>query len=114
MPTNGMQVIYDWEVELAISGAISLQRNNIIFNVEKGEENPFTTTVTLSKTKNGVKCVLIARAYNQENANDVAVYFVGQALDVLSLHLDIPLHLNFFRPEFREISNHVKRIINQE
>ena len=114
MPINGMQSIFEWEVELAISGAISLQRNNITFNVEKGEENPFTTTLTLSKTKNGVKCVLIARAYNQENANDVAVYFVGQALDVLSLQLDIPLHLDFFRPEFREISNHVKRIINQE
>jgi len=114
MPTNELQAIYEWEVELAISGAISLQRNNISFNVEKGEVNPFTTTITLSKSKNGVKCVLIARAYNQDNANDVAVYFVGQALDVLSLQLDIPLHLNFFRPEFREISNHVKRIINQE
>ncbi len=114
MPTNERQALPEWEVELAISGAISLERNSITLNVEKGESNPFTTTITLSKSKNGVKCVLIARAYDQENANDVAVYFVGQALDVLSLHLDIPIHLNFFRPEFRELSNHVKRIINQE
>jgi hypothetical protein len=104
----------EWEVELAISGAIAIERNIVKMHVEKGEQNPFTTTVTLEKAPKGVKCILVARAFDQVTANDAAVYFVGQALDVLSLRLDIPLYLSLFQPEYRSISAHVRRRVNQE
>ncbi len=107
------QIIPEWEVELAISGAITLEQSSMKMEVEKGEFNPFTTTVILSKAGQGIRCVLIARAYNQETANDAAVYFVGQALDVLSLRLDLPLYLSLFGPEFRTMSGHVRRLVQR-
>lgn len=109
-----MQVVSEWEVELAISGAITLGRKSFRLPVEKGEQDPFTTTVTISKADQGCHCKLIARAYTEENANDVTVYFVGQALDVLSLELDLPLYLNLFQPKFRSVSSHVRRVVTEE
>lgn len=106
--------IPEWEVELAISGAVTTGAQRLQFQAEKGEEHPFTTTVTISKAAQGVRCLLIARAYTQENANDAGVYFVGQALDVLCLRLNTPLYLNLFRPEFRALPNHVRRILTMQ
>ena len=114
MLNNLQPTIAEWEVELAISGSITLDRNLLRLPVEKGEHNPFTTTVSVAKAPQGIRCTLIARAYNQENANDAAVYFVGQALDVLSLRLNTPLYLNLFQPEFRLLAGHVKRIVTEE
>jgi hypothetical protein len=105
--------ITEWEVELAISGAITVEERVSDLFVEKGESNPFTTRVTLSRASHGVRCVLKARAYTQENASDAAAYFVGQALDVLSLRFDTPLYLNLFRPEFRQLPDHVRRIVKE-
>ena len=99
----------EWEVELAISGAITLDRNSLILDVLKGELAPFTTTATLTRNSQGIRCVLIARSFDEVNANDAAVYFVGQALDVLSLRFNTPLYINLFRPEFRSLAGHVKR-----
>lgn len=106
--------ITEWEVELAISGAIALERNSLSLEVLKGELAPFLTTATLSKNSQGVRCVLVARAYDEINANDAAVYFVGQTLDILSLRLNIPLYLNLFRPEYRDVSSHVKRRVTED
>lgn len=103
--------ITEWEVELAISGAVTVGERVLHILAEKGEVNPFTTTISLSKVSQGVRCILIARAFTQENANDATVYFVGQALDVLSLRLNAPLYLNLFRPEYRLLSGHVRRIV---
>lgn len=111
MFNNFQNGLTEWEVELAISGAITLERSSLVLEVLKGELAPFTTTATLSKNSQGIRCILVARSYDEINANDAAVYFVGQALDVLSLHLNTPLYLNLFRPEFRNITSHVKRRI---
>ncbi len=105
--------ITEWEVELAISGAVTVGERVLHILAEKGEANPFTTTISLSKVSQGVRCILIARAFTQENANDAAVYFVGQALDVLSLRLNTPLYLNLFKPDYRQSSVHVRRIVTK-
>jgi hypothetical protein len=104
----------EWEVELAISGAVTLERNSLVLQVLKGELAPFTTPATLSKNSQGIRCILVARAYDELNANDAAVYFVGQALDMLSLRLNIPLYLNLFRPEYRDLTSHVKRRVTED
>jgi len=114
MFNNGRLGVTEWEVETAISGPITVGERSLELQVEKGEQNPFTTTVTISKASHGCRCVLIARAFDQQNANDAAVYFVGQALDVLSLRLRTPLYLNMFRPKFRSTANHVKRFVTRE
>jgi hypothetical protein len=103
----------EWEVELAISGAITLERSSLVLEVLKGELAPFTTTATLSRNSQGVRCILVARSYDETNANDAAVYFVGQALDVLSLRFNTPLYLNLFHPEFRDSGSHVKRRVSE-
>ncbi|RCK72741.1 MAG: hypothetical protein ANABAC_1275 [Anaerolineae bacterium] len=108
------QNIPEWEVELVITGPISLPRTrSLVLHVEKGERNPFTTTIKLSKAPHGILCVLIARAFDHENANNAAVYFVGQALDVLCLKVDLPLYINLYRSEVRFASDSVRRVINE-
>lgn len=101
----------EWEVKLAISGPIAVSRN-LQISVEKGHL-PFMTTVKLKNVKQGVEAEVIAIAKTPEEANDVAVYFVGQMLDVLSLRLDLPLYLSLFSPEFRPLNMHVKRRVEE-
>lgn len=102
----------EWQVELAISGPLAVERP-ISLQVEKGEIHPFLTTVSLKNTPNGILLTLIARAYDQSGANDAAVYFVGQALDVLALRDGIPIYLNLNRPEFRNLDTHIRRLITK-
>jgi hypothetical protein len=91
----------EWEVELAISGPISVEKT-WTRNVQKGDE--FWTPITIRNTEDGVALTIIARAIDRQNANDAAVYFVGKALDVLSLRLNLPLHLSLFEPKFKKIA----------
>jgi len=42
------------------------------------------------------------------------VHFFGQMLDVLGLHLNTPLYLNLFGPEFRPVNSHVKRRVEED
>jgi hypothetical protein len=61
-----------------------------------------------------VRITVGTHANSLQGANDAAVYFVGQAIDVLSLRINLPLYMNLFRPEFRAEQNHVKRVINSD
>ena len=98
-------VIREWDVELAISGPVSVA-NPFTRNVQKGRE--FWTPVTIKNVPEGVRLTIVARAQDEQSANDTAVYFVGKMLDVLGLHLDLPLHLSLFEQRFKPISGHVK------
>lgn len=102
----------EWKVKLAVSGAIAIKRN-LRLQVEKGH-TPFLTTVELKNAAHGVEFQLIARASNSDEANEVAIYFLGQMLDVMCLYLEIPLYLSFSSPEFRPVDNNVKRMVLEQ
>ena len=84
MPTQG-----EWDVALTVSGPITV-RQPLDLDVEKGTRRPFWTTARIRPTGDGVKITVIVRAPDLEEADDAAIYFVGQTLDVLSLNLNLP------------------------
>ena len=102
-----------WEVSLAISGPITVERP-LNMNVQKGQEQPFWTTLKVTKAPQGVKAEIVAKAINQEEANDAAIYFVGQALDVLSLHTRLPLYVGSLRGYHHVGDTHVKKLIPEQ
>jgi hypothetical protein len=80
----------EWHVALSVCGPISTSRK-LSFNVEKGYQNPFWTTVTISRLYNGVRIEVTARASDRDEANEAGLFFVGQTLDLLALRLNLPL-----------------------
>jgi len=102
-----------WEVDLSVSGPISLE-HQISMDVEKGYQNPFTTNVKLRRTSYGVTISLIARASSQDQANSAGVFFVGQMLDLLGLWIDLPLYLGFTGTETRLPTSNVRRLLEEE
>jgi len=80
----------EWYVALSVCGPISVRRR-LFINVEKGYDLPFWTNVSISRIYNGVKIEVTARAEGQEEANEAGLFFVGQALDVLSLRTNLPI-----------------------
>lgn len=105
--------MYEWNVSIAVSGPIELPSNQLTMQVLKGEHRPFQTKVQLKKASHGVYLSVIAIADNPEEANDVAVFFVGRMLDLLSLKIDMPLYLSLFKPQFRVNEDHVRRIVTK-
>ncbi len=86
----------EWEIELAISGSITVN-HPLSLDVTKGRLAPFQTRASIQRMPRnvaGVNIRVIVRASDQEEANDAAVYFIGQMLDVLSLRTDLPLVVN--------------------
>ncbi len=104
----------EWEVTLFISGPITIKEQLKLY-VEKGHVNPFWTTVRLVKESScpGVRVELVARANTQEEANDAAVYFVGQMLDVLCLQFNLPLYLSLLPPQRRSEDAYAKRVVEK-
>lgn len=104
----------EWSVKLAISGPVAV-KNSISMSVEKGFNNPFLTNVVVRQSKHGVKVELIARAQTQNEANDAGVFFIGQMIDHLSFHLNLPLSVSLFGEVFHKgISSNVHRIITRQ
>jgi len=101
----------EWKVTLAVSGPITVEQPTK-FNAQKGTENPFWTRMKVTSAQHGVKIELVARADNQSEANDAALYFVGQALDHLCLSIDLPLYVSLTGTQFRPLDDNVKRILN--
>jgi len=86
----------EWEVPLTISGAITIKQP-ITLDVIKGRYQSFWTTVKISKAprnQSGVIIVVVARADDQEEANEAGIFFVGQMLDVLCLRINLPMSVN--------------------
>ncbi len=102
----------DWEVELTVTGPIAVRRP-LKLNVEKGTRRSFWTTAKIKRTLHGLSIEVIVRAHDQEEANDAAVYFVGQTLDVLCLALDLPIHLSLSGSQYKPFETQVKRIVTE-
>lgn len=102
----------EWVVNLSISGPITI-RSLMTLDVEKGYNQPFWTTVRLKRISAGVRVEVVARANSQEAANDTAVFFVGQMLDVLCLWTDLPLLVSVAGEQVRSSDSHVQRIVEE-
>ncbi len=87
-----MPQLTEWEVDLNITGPFSV-RAILNLDVVKGFDNPFWTNVQIKKASHGALLTVITRAGNLEEANDAAIYFVDQMLDLLCLRIDLPLYL---------------------
>jgi hypothetical protein len=107
-----MNNLQSWEVDLSVSGPISLSRK-LSLDVEKGYEHPFTTNVRLRKTSYGVSVTLIARASSQSQTNSAAIFFVGQMLDLLAHWIDLPLYLGITGTETRIPTSNTRRIVHE-
>lgn len=103
----------EWEVTLIISGPITVERP-LNMSVQKGQDQPFWTTLKVTKAPQGVKAEIVAKAINQEEANDAAIYFVGQALDVLSLRTRLPLYVGSLGGYHHTGDTHVKKLIPEQ
>jgi len=102
----------EWVVSLTLSGPITV-RSLLNLKVEKGSRSPFWTTAKIQETARGVMISVVVRARDQEEANDSAVYFVGQTLDTLSLKLDLPIYLSLSGTQFKTIETHTKRVVEE-
>jgi hypothetical protein len=107
MPTRG-----EWDVELTVTGPITV-RQPLQLNVEKGTRRPFSTTARIRRTSGGVNITVIVRAPDLEEADDAAIYFVGQTLDVLSLNLNLPIALSLSGSHYKPAEPHAKRIVTE-
>lgn len=63
--------------------------------------------------RDGVRLSLIAHARSQRGASDAAAYFVGLALDVLGLRINLPLYLNLLNPVFRSEPANTRRVVEE-
>jgi len=102
----------EWEVELTVTGPITVKQP-LELNVEKGARRPFWTTAKIKRAPRGVTVEVVVRARNQDEANDAAVYFVGQTLDVLCLNLDVPVYLSLSGNQYRPFEPQAKRVVTK-
>lgn len=102
-----------WNVRLSISGPITI-RKTMALNVEKGYIEPFQTTIKLSQASKGVWAEVVVKAITIEEANDAAVFFVGQMLDILCLRINLPLHVSLFDKNFRSFAALANRIVEED
>jgi len=102
-----------WKVTLAVSGPITTHER-IKFSTRKGFNNPFWTEIQITPVIQGVKVELIALADNQDEANEAALYFLGQALDYLSLVTNLPLYVSHTGLQFKPQNDNVKRLLSED
>ena len=100
----------EWEVALSVSGPITTDRV-IHFRAEKGFVDPFWTNISVRRASHGVVISLVARAENQADAHDAALYFVGQALDLLCLVIELPMYVSLTGTQIRPVNDNVRRIV---
>ena len=100
----------EWEVALSVSGPITTDRV-IHFRAEKGFIDPFWTNISVRRAPHGVVISLVARAENQIDANDAALYFVGQSLNLLCLEIELPMYVSLTGTQIRPVNDNVRRIV---
>jgi hypothetical protein len=99
-----------WEITLQVYGPVTV-RNNFNFQQRKDFHypDPLYSNIEIRRNgKYGVTIDVITYAENQNLAKKAALYFCGQALDVLSLSIDLPLFLTLI-----DTNNFHPRIENQ-
>lgn len=82
----------EWQVELYVYGPVTV-RGHSSLHEPKGydPDDIFYTDINTRNMSNGLHVEVTARAENDKLAQRTALHFVGQALDVLSLRLRLPL-----------------------
>lgn len=85
-----------WEVDLSVLGPITVSEI-ISFRARKELQHPdpFYSKITVKQASNGIKVTLTAFAPNSNLAQKAGLLFLGRALDVLSLMINLPLQLDF-------------------
>ena len=105
-----------WVVHLYIYGPITV-KEFIRLNEPKGFrlEDPFYSDIELRGGGLGVLAHITARASTSQLAHKAALFFFGQMLDCLALHIDQPLYISLFeRQPIRPERHSVQRIVEQE
>jgi len=106
-----------WEVTLQVFGPITV-RNRINFQQRKDFHypDPLYSGIEIKKNgKYGVNIELEAFSDNQILAKKAALYFCGQALDVMSLSIDLPLILTLIETtKFNPKIENQRRITEQD
>ncbi len=103
----------DWTITLNIAGKVKTVRSPLKLQVEKGY-TPFWTEVIFENAPNGVLIQVGVKAHDETSADDAALFFVGQALDVLALRLNMPLYLSLANVEARKLDLHAKRSVSKD
>lgn len=102
-----------WKVSLVISGAVVLQEafNEKLKKVYQGNE-PVISNVQIKNIKEGLSVTLDAWAFDREEADHVAIYFISEMLNVLTLRLkDIPLYLHSSNFKIQDSDERIKRVV---
>lgn len=105
-----------WKVSLIISGAIVLQES---FNEELRKSyqanRPVMSNVQIRNIREGLSVTLDAWAVDKEEADHVAIYFIGEMLNVLTLRLkDIPLYLHSSSIKVQGSDKCIKRVVTKD
>jgi hypothetical protein len=107
----------NWKVELFVFGPIAVIDQMRALREPKGR-NPddlFYTDINLLNNPSGVTITLTARADTKKLARRAALYYIGQALDILTLQLREPLYLSLIDEQpIRADRHHVRRIVEQD
>ncbi len=105
-----------WQVELYVYGPIAV-KSRVILHEPKGW-NPgdlFYSDIIVRGVLSGAIIDLTARANTEKLARRAALYYIGQALDVLALDIRLPLFLSLLdRQPVRPDTHHVRRIIEKD
>ncbi len=85
-----------WEVDLNIYGPITV-RGEVHLREPKGFRlpEPFQSEIVIRSQHSGVQIATTAHASTIQNARKVSLVFIGYMLDTLTLHIDLPIFLNY-------------------
>lgn len=110
---SGGHSMIQWHISLNITGDIAI-RKPFELDVMKGRLNPFSTTITLEQMPHGVRLAVLAKGRTATSARQSALFFVGEMLNMMSLHLDTPLYLGLVDEDKDGSPKSVRRIVTQE
>lgn len=108
-----MEIYGDWEVNMSISGAVTVRRS-VKVEVVKGYHHPFLTTVKITNARHGVNVQLTSKARSSHDAAQAALFFVGEMLNVLCLRINVPLYLSLSESEVSFATNSTQRVISKD
>lgn len=110
-----MTQLSTWSVNLHVTGPFTIQ-HQIQMRQQKGHDPvaPFYSDITINPSMSGFRATVTARAQDEQLAYQAAVFFFGRMLDVLTLELFLPIHLNLTERAHRSEEHAVRRIIQKE
>jgi hypothetical protein len=104
-----------WVVDLAIQGPITVSRS-LKLNAPKGYRyaRPYYSDIKLRDVSYGVQASVTTLGRTSNSAHKSATFFVGQMLDVLATHTQLPLFLHYAEtPSYRSETHTVQRVIER-